>query len=102
MYADRLHDIGTRGQLGFNKGILKTHAEAEQYARRTYRTAIEQDCFVAGWNKAFWDEAAYQEYCESQRGPALNAMEQAGDHGPVPYSAEAYEEMVRQDAEGRS
>lgn len=49
-----LHDIESRGKLGFYKGLLKTHADAEKYARKTYHSALEQDCFVAGWNYAFW------------------------------------------------
>lgn len=49
-----------------------------------------------------WDEAAYQEYLDSQSSSALCRMERAGDLGPVPYSPAAYDEMVRQDMEGRS
>lgn len=45
---------------------------------------------------------AYQEYLDSQSDPALLAMELAGDRGPVLHSPEAYDEMVRHDAEGRS
>lgn len=53
-----LQDVESRGKLGFNSGILKSHKDAEKFARKTYRTAIERDCFVAGWNTAFWDEQA--------------------------------------------
>ena len=48
------------------------------------------------------EEAAFQEYLDGQSDPALLAMERAGDRGSVPYSPEAYEEMVRQDMEGLS
>ncbi len=51
-----LLDVESRGKIGFNTGILKSHDEAERYARKTYRTVIEREVFVAGWNMAFWDE----------------------------------------------
>lgn len=53
-----LQDVESRGKVGFNTGTLKSYKEAEQFARKNYRTAIERDCFVAGWNTAFWDEQA--------------------------------------------
>lgn len=34
------------------------HREAERHARKAYASVIERDCFVAGWNIAFWDEQA--------------------------------------------
>lgn len=53
-----LHDVESRGKVSFNTGCIKSHKEAEKYARKTYLAAIERDCFVAGWNMAFWDEQA--------------------------------------------
>ena len=55
-----LHDIESRGKVAFNTGIIKSHADAEKYARKTYKAVIEQDCFVSGWNTAFWDEQSRQ------------------------------------------
>ena len=52
-----LCDVESRGQLAFNTGCIKSHANADKYARKTYRSVIEQECFVAGWNLAFWDNA---------------------------------------------
>ena len=49
-----LCDVESRGQLAFNTGCIKSHANADKYARKTYRSVIEQECFVAGWNTAFW------------------------------------------------
>ena len=49
-----------------------------------------------------FDEAAYQEYLDSQDSDALRDMERAGDRGPTPYSPEVYDEMVRHDMEGRT
>ena len=53
-----LVDIESRGKLGFNSGTLKSYQEAEKFARKNYRYAIERDVFVAGWNTAFWHEQA--------------------------------------------
>lgn len=50
----RLIDIESRGKVGFNTGCLKSHEEAEKYARKHYSIAVERDVFVAGWNMAFW------------------------------------------------
>jgi hypothetical protein len=47
-------------------------------------------------------EIAYQEYLDSQSSPALLAMELAGDRGLPHFDSEAYDEMVRQDMEGKS
>ncbi len=51
-----LRDIESRGELAFNKGLLKSYSEAERYARKTYQIVIEREIFVAGWNMAFWNE----------------------------------------------
>jgi hypothetical protein len=51
-----IHDVESRGKVGFNTGILKTHADAEAYARRKYLSHLERNVFVSGWNMAFWDE----------------------------------------------
>ena len=48
------------------------------------------------------EDRAFQEYLDSQSDTALLAMELAADRGPVPYSPEVYDEMVRHDMEGRS
>ncbi len=50
----------------------------------------------------FLEAKAYQEYLDAQSNPSLSAMERAGDRGPSPHDAEAYDEMVRHDNEGRS
>lgn len=49
-----LIDVESRGKLAFNSGIIKSHKDAESYAHRTYHIVIERDCFVAGWNMAYW------------------------------------------------
>lgn len=49
-----LQDVESRGKLAFSKDILGSHEEAEKYARKTYSSALEQNCFVAGWNMARW------------------------------------------------
>jgi hypothetical protein len=51
-----LHDIESRGKVAFNTNCIKTHAEAEKYARAKYMSVLERDIFVAGWNMAFWSE----------------------------------------------
>lgn len=51
-----LHDIESLGKVAFNTNCIKTHVEATKYARKKYMAVLEQDCFVAGWNMAFWDE----------------------------------------------
>jgi hypothetical protein len=48
------------------------------------------------------EERDFQEYLDSQDSPALRTLEREADRGPIAYSPEAYDEMVRQDAEGRS
>jgi hypothetical protein len=32
------------------------HATTVKVARNKYNSGLEQDCFVAGWNMAFWKE----------------------------------------------
>lgn len=51
-----LQDIESRGKVSFNTATIKSHKEAEKYARKTYKAVIEQEVFVAGWNMAYWDE----------------------------------------------
>ena len=51
-----LQDVESRGKVAFNTNTITSHANAEKYARKTYRAVSEQDCFVTGWNMAFWDE----------------------------------------------
>jgi hypothetical protein len=48
----RMLDSESRGKLAFNCRSLTSHAAAEGYARKTYITELEQDCFTAGWNHA--------------------------------------------------
>jgi len=52
----QLRDIESKGKVSFNTKTLNTHQEAEKFARTNYRSVIERDVFVAGWNMAFWDE----------------------------------------------
>jgi hypothetical protein len=48
------------------------------------------------------EELDFQAYLDGQAEPELTAMEMAADRGPVPYSPEAFDEMVRDDLAGRS
>jgi hypothetical protein len=52
--AQRANDAESRGQLGYNCGSLKTHADAAAYARTKYPSVYLQECCVAGWNMARW------------------------------------------------
>lgn len=51
-----LQDVESRGKLAFNSGAIKSYKDAEEHVRKTYQVVIERECFVAGWNTAFWDE----------------------------------------------
>lgn len=51
-------DAESRGKLAFNSNTITSHADAEKFARKHYNSAFLQDCFVAGWNVAYWDEQA--------------------------------------------
>ncbi len=51
-----LQDVESRGKVAFNTNCITSHAEAEKYAKKKYMAVIEQDCFVAGWNMAYWDK----------------------------------------------
>ncbi len=44
------------GKDSFTSGNITSYLKAENYARMAYNTAIERDCFVAGWNVSYWDE----------------------------------------------
>jgi hypothetical protein len=48
------------------------------------------------------EEASYREYLESQSDPALIVFELRSDAGRPAYVPEAFDEMERQDREGRS
>lgn len=54
MYQQFLQDVESRGQLAYNNKLLKTHTEAEAYARKNYPIILEREWFVAGWNMAYW------------------------------------------------
>lgn len=44
------------GKDAFRDGSISSHKAAERVARKGYAAVIERECFVAGWNQAFWDE----------------------------------------------
>ena len=46
------------GKDAFRNGSLSSYTAAERSARKTYAAVIERECFVAGWNVAFWAEQA--------------------------------------------
>ena len=48
-----LLDVESRGKLGFNSGFLKNFEQAEEYARRYYRSVLERDVFLGGWWQAY-------------------------------------------------
>lgn len=82
---------------------LQAARAAEDWASHERLWEERRSAEVAADEQALKDEdAARRDYFEGQNSPELRAMERAGDFGPAPYSPEAYDEMVRQDAEGRS
>lgn len=44
------------GKDAFRNGSISSYTAAERLARKTYASVLERECFVAGWNNAFWDE----------------------------------------------
>ena len=46
------------GKDYFRDHPASNHEAAERIARAGYATGLERDLFVAGWNRAFWDEQA--------------------------------------------
>lgn len=44
------------GSAAFRNGLISSYTSAEHLARKTYTSVLERECFVAGWNRAFWDE----------------------------------------------
>lgn len=44
------------GKHAFNAKLISSNKEAERLARRAYNSTLAADCFVAGWNMAYWDE----------------------------------------------
>jgi hypothetical protein len=44
------------GKDAFRNGSVSSHKAAERFARTAYASVLERECFVAGWNTAFWDE----------------------------------------------
>lgn len=43
------------GKDSFTNDIITSHKQAEKVAAKAYTSVLERDCFVAGWNCAFWD-----------------------------------------------
>jgi hypothetical protein len=43
------------GKAAFREG--KTFAETAEYARKRYNSMLLQDCVLAGWNAAQWQES---------------------------------------------
>ena len=43
-----------RGIAYFHDHPCADYATAAQTARNLFKSGLEQDCFVAGWNLAFW------------------------------------------------
>lgn len=44
------------GKDSFANGTIASYKLAEKFARKAYSSTLERDCFVSGWNVAFWDE----------------------------------------------
>lgn len=65
-----------------------------------FKTARDADLVID--QASVDEEAAFQEYQTSQSDPALIASELHADIGRPAHCPEAYEEMARHDAEGRS
>lgn len=49
------------GQDMFELQICASYKLAQDFAQKHFKSAFLQDVFVAGWNRAYWDDIATKE-----------------------------------------